>query len=114
MTNATVSDSLADEAAPWSASIIPFPMRPRPAEPAPEERLARALASLNEALAEQRIAVATWRAALGDLKETTNGLQDSLQRYRTNLGSLGDSVSALRDKACALEQWADGAGAAVD
>jgi hypothetical protein len=44
---------------------------------------------------------------LGELQATTSGLDESLQRYRSNLGSLGDSVSALHAKARCLEQWAD-------
>ena len=70
--------------------------------------MSRALKSLNAALAEQRVAVAAWREALGELKETTAGLGESLQRYRTNLGSLSGSVSELQLKAQSLEQWADG------
>jgi ABC-type transporter Mla subunit MlaD len=70
--------------------------------------LAVALDSLNTALADQRSAIATWRDVLGELKATTEGLDDSLRRYRTNLRTLGHSVSTLRAKAKALEQWADG------
>jgi hypothetical protein len=63
--------------------------------------------SLNAALAEQRVAMAGWRIALGELKTTTSGLGDSLQRYRANLGILGDRVSALQTQARCLERWAD-------
>jgi hypothetical protein len=90
-----------------TAEIIPFPY-PKRAEPRPDDRLSRALGSLNAALAEQRVAVAAWREALGELKETTAGLGESLQRYRSSLGSLSGSVSELRLKAQSLEQWADG------
>ncbi len=112
MTTSTGSDPAAIEAAVRTASIIPFPARPKPAEPAPAQRLARALESLNAALADQRSAIATWRDVLGELKATTEGLDDSLQRYRGNLRTLGTSLSTLRAKAKALEQWADGATAA--
>jgi hypothetical protein len=81
---------------------------------APEERLAKALALLNSALADQRIAVASWREVLGELKVTTAGLHDSLQRYRTNLRTLGTSVSGLQAKARSLEAWADSATAPAD
>ena len=74
---------------------------------APEDRLARALDSLNAALSDQRTAVAAWREVLGELKATTTSLDESLRRYRTNLKSLGTSVSALHVKARSLEQWAD-------
>jgi hypothetical protein len=106
MSSSNASGSVPAEAGRPTAEIIPFPLRPR-AEPRPDDRLAKALQSLNAALADQRVALAEWRAALGDLKDTTKGLGDSLQRYRTNLGTLGKSVSALNGQARSLEQWAD-------
>jgi hypothetical protein len=113
--NATAPDpDPAADAGVRTAAIIPFPVRPRPADPAPEERLARALASLNCALADQRVALAAWRDVLGELKVTTVGLHDSLQRYRNNLQTLGNSVSVLQSKARSLEAWADGATATGD
>ena len=90
-----------------TAEIIPFPSRPKP-EPQPDERLSRALESLNAALAEQRVAVAAWRGALEELRASTTGLGESLQKYRTNLGALSGSVAALQANAQSLEQWADG------
>lgn len=60
-------------------------------------------------MVEQRTALAAWRGALGELKATTSGLDASLQRYTTNLRSLGGSVSALHVKARELEKWAEGA-----
>lgn len=99
------------EAARTAGAVIPFPVRPRAKVGlAPEqERLARALQSLSAALAEQHAALKAWRSALADLKASTASLDDSMQRYRTNLRSLGSSVSALRDKARSVEQWADDA-----
>lgn len=111
MTTANVSDSTPAEDTPRTASIIPFPVRPKPATQGPNERLTTALASLNAALAEQRVAVAAWREALGELKTTTTGLHAGLQRYRANLQALGTSVSALAAKARSLEEWADEAAA---
>ena len=75
------------------AAIIAFPVRTKPAAAAPapvapEVRLARALKSLSVALAEQRVVLTAWRDALGDLKTTTAGLNDSLSRYRDNLQTL--------------------------
>jgi hypothetical protein len=112
VTTASVSDSNIAAASGRTAVIIPFPVRPKPAdcaseERAPEERLARALASLNQALAEQLVAIATWRDALGQLKGTANGLRGSLLTYQANLQTLGDSVSAVHEKATSLEAWAD-------
>jgi hypothetical protein len=66
---------------------------------------------LNEALAEQRVAIAAWRNALADLKGTTDGLRGSLQTYQTNLQTLGDSVSGVHAKALSLEAWADSVAA---
>jgi hypothetical protein len=106
VTTSPVSESTAIEPT-RTADIIPFPGRPQPAETTPEERLSRALLSLNAALQEQRVAVTAWREVLLELKATTNGLQDSLQRYRANLRTLGTSVSALQSKARSLEAWAD-------
>jgi ABC-type transporter Mla subunit MlaD len=110
------NSSEAPAVASRSATIIPFPARvkPGPVVATPEDRLARALASLNAALAEQKSAVAAWRDVLGELKTTTAGLDESLQRYRSNLRSLGTSVSALHAKARSLEQWADGVAAVVE
>lgn len=114
MTTPIVSNNPAVEAAPRTASIIPFPVRPKPDAPAPQERLARALDSLNAALADQKVAIAAWREVLGELKATTTGLDESLQRYRSTLRTLGNSVSSLRAKARTLEQWADGVVAGRD
>jgi hypothetical protein len=117
VTTPSVSDSLTVEPTTRTASIIPFPPRAKPAEPAeptPEQRLARALLSLNAALAEQRVAVAAWRDVLLELKTSTTNLNDSLQRYRANLRTLGHSVSSLQSKARSLEAWADSVTAATE
>jgi ABC-type transporter Mla subunit MlaD len=94
-----------------SADIIPFPTRAKPAEPSPEVRLAKALDSLNAAMADQRAAVAAWRSVLGELKATTSGLDQSLNRYRGNLRALSTSVASLHARAKTLEEWADNAAA---
>ena len=108
MTLSVSSESLPGESR--SAAIIPFPARLKsaPVVATPEDRLARALASLNAALADQKAAVAAWRDVLGALKATASGLDESLQRHRSNLRSLGTSASALHAKVRSLEQWADG------
>jgi hypothetical protein len=108
VTTPTVHDSATAEAPTRTASIIPFPVRPAAEPPAAEVRLAKALASLNAALAGQRKALEGWRAVLGELKASTSRLDDSLQSYRANLRTLGTSVSSLRAKARSLEEWADG------
>ena len=113
MTTSTGPHTSTAAAVPPTATIIPFPARSKPEVPAAQERLARALASLNAALADQKVAVAAWRNVLGELKATTAGLDDSLHHYRASLRTLGTSVSSLRSKARALEQWADDAIAAA-
>ncbi|HEY4040572.1 MAG TPA: hypothetical protein VGM32_01870 [Rhodopila sp.] len=112
MSCTTTPESDPVEAGLPTADIIPFPIRPKPAEPLPEDRLGLALASLNAAMIEQRAAVAAWRQALGELKATTMGLGESLQRYHASLGSLSGSVATVHAKASSLEQWAGGVIAA--
>jgi hypothetical protein len=90
-----------------TAIIIPFPARAAGPVAGPDARLARALASLEAALVQQRAALAGWRDVLKDLKSTTTTLDDNLRRYRVSLRSLGGSVNALHQKAKALEAWAD-------
>jgi hypothetical protein len=108
MIGSSVPDSEPVEVSLPTADIIPFPVRSKPAEPQPEDRLARALKSLNAALVEQKAALAAWRGALGALHASTSGLGESLRRYQASLGTLSGNVNALRDKAVSLEQWADG------
>lgn len=94
-----------------TAQIIPFPLR-QPAPDDGQERLRRALAGLENAIAGQRAAVTAWRKALGELGTVVSGLGESLQRYRGNLDSLGDRVAGLHTQAVRLEQTADAALAA--
>jgi hypothetical protein len=107
MSSSIVPDPEPLEAECPTAEIIPFPFRPRPEESRTDDRLARALASLTAAMMEQQAAIAAWRGALGELKETASGLGESLQRYQVSLGSLSGSVSALEGRAQLMEQWAD-------
>jgi ABC-type transporter Mla subunit MlaD len=101
-----------------SAEIIPFPVpqavppSPAAADPTGEERLRRALAALDAAVAGQRAAVAEWRRSLQQLGATMNGLGASLGRYRDSLTNLEGRVGSLNSQAVALEQWADQAQAA--
>jgi hypothetical protein len=98
------------EPMPVTAEIIAFPMR-RPAPPKDDgqERLRRALAGLDDAVAGQRAAVAAWRSALADLGTAVSGLDDSLRRYRGNLDTLGTRVAGLHSQAVQLERTADAA-----
>lgn len=98
------------EATSQSATIIAFPReRLTPPSDAGEERLRRALAGLDQAVAGQRDAVAAWRGALADLGRVVSGLGDSLQRYRGSLDTLGNRVAGLHDQAVQLERTADAA-----
>jgi ABC-type transporter Mla subunit MlaD len=99
-----------------TAEIIPFPgccvtVPPSATDPAPDGqvRLSQALASLDKAISEQRVAMGTWRAALDELRKTTQGLGLSMQRYRGSLDRLGAEVATLNDQATRLERWADDA-----
>jgi hypothetical protein len=112
MSGSPVSDSKSDEVMLPMAEIILFPVRKQPEKVPPEamrpqDRLARALESLNAAMAEQKAALASWREALGALQASTGGLGQSLQRYQASLGTLGGQVNALHDRAVTMEQWAD-------
>ena len=106
MTLSPITDKSPLTARP-SAIVIAFPARTRNTAPDPHARLARALDSLQFALGNQRAAIAAWRDVLKDLKSTTAHLDESLQRYRASLRSLGSSVSALQTKARDLENWAE-------
>ncbi len=85
-----------------SAAILAFPT-------SSQTRLRRSLADLDEALDEQRAALAAWRAALADLRDATGGLKGSLEAYDSSLGGLATKVRTLNLEAHRLEAWADGA-----
>lgn len=96
-----------------TAQIIPFPLRPQPlTHDQGNERLQRALAALNAAVEDQRIAVASWRGALADLTKAVSGLGNNLQRYRCSLDGVAARVGNLRTQALQLERIADAALAA--
>jgi hypothetical protein len=65
------------------------------------------LVSLDQALAEQREAIAHWRSALGALHGSMEGLGQSLASYQANLGALADGVDIVNKQARSLEEWAD-------
>ena len=78
-----------------SAQIIPFPVR-RPANN--PQRLHRAFAVLDSALAEQRRAVVQWRGAVGDMQGSMRRLGGSVQLYQARLVALREKVGALHDQ----------------
>jgi septal ring factor EnvC (AmiA/AmiB activator) len=100
-----------------SAQVIPF--RPRAARPDPsatgpvtstaegQDRLTRALASLDAALAEQQEAMDQFRLALGDLDRAVAGLEAGLVQYGDDLSTLNHDIDRLGIEARALEGWAD-------
>ena len=90
-----------------TAQIIPFPLGRPPAQRDGNERLQRAIAALEAAIANQRVAVAAWRSALADLSRVVSGLGDGLQRYRGSLDGLSVRVDSLRAQAVQLEHTAD-------
>ena len=90
-----------------TAQIIPFPLRRPPVQRDGNERLQRAIAALDVAIANQRVAVAARRSALADLSRVVSGLGDGLQRYRGSLDGLAVRVDSLRAQAVHLERTAD-------
>ena len=90
-----------------TAQIIPFPRRPAAPPDPGQERLRRALAGLDAALANQREAVAAWRGALAELGTVVSGLGTSLRVYQGSLETLGTRVDTLHTQAVQLEQTAD-------
>ena len=62
------------------AGLLPFP-------DTPERRLRRALGALDAALAEQRSAVAQFRAQIGDLRNAVTNLDGSAQALKVTLAS---------------------------
>jgi phage-related tail protein len=87
------------------AQILPFPENGR-------ARLARALARLNEALADQATAVRDFRAAVFELKEQVGRLDDGLQMFRASLEDAAVQVMATRAAVRRLDQSADALAAA--
>ena len=91
-----------------TATIIPFSThRYSRGSDDGQERLRRALIGLDEALVEQRAAVANWRSALSELSVVVSRLGESLQGYRGSFDMLGTSVARLRTEAVQLERTAD-------
>ncbi len=87
------------------AEILPFPDNGR-------ARLARALARLNEALADQAAAVREFRTAVFDLKAQVGRLDDGMQTYRASLEDAAVSVMATRATVRRLDRCADALAAA--
>lgn len=80
--------------------VLAFPRRP-------DDRLRLALLRLEEALAEQRQAVAAWRSSLADLTEATGRLDRSLLGYGAELDSVAEAVRHADTEARRLEETAD-------
>ena len=87
------------------AQILPFPDNGR-------ARLARALARLHAALADQAAAAREFRSAVLDLKEQVGRLEDGLQAYRASLEDTAVNVMATRAAVRRLDQSADALAAA--
>lgn len=88
------------------AQIIAFPMHRM--EQVGRERLARSLARLQAAAAEQEAAVAAWRTQIGRLHEGVATLERSFEAYGARLGSAKRGVESLNAEARRLETWANG------
>lgn len=81
------------------AEIVTFPRRP-------DDRLRLALRSLDEALAEQRAAVAEFRASLADLSEAVGGLDQGFAHYRAALDQAATETARATEAARQLEATA--------
>jgi hypothetical protein len=88
------------DAAPDEAILVTFPQRP-------DDRLRLALRRLDEALAEQKQAVAAWRAGLSELASVASGLDGAVTAFRTTLDGVAESVRHAGDEARRLERTAD-------
>ncbi len=81
------------------ADIIPFPPRSSVSADAgadPSERLRRALEVLENALTEQRVAVANLRTGITDLRSSMSKLGDNVGAYRDRLATLKDQVGQMQ------------------
>lgn len=96
------------ESAPVSAEIIPFPSRPT--EPDGKARLTEALANLHKALDEQKEAIAAWRGAMGELRESMQRLSGGLSAYQVELVKLNSKVGMLNRSSRQLQDWAERVG----
>ncbi len=94
-----------------TAQVIPFPIgrtRQPAADPArDQDRLTAALAALEAALAEQREAMAGFRASLGELGAAVHALEGGAVGLSTRLGTLHRQVGTVNQSARELETWAD-------
>jgi hypothetical protein len=97
-----------------TAAIIAFPARRPAPQGAPQgtphgnqERLARALAGLDEALARQRSAMAEWRAALAELGASAVAVAAGRSSYHRRLRELQSCLATTHERAVTLERWAD-------
>ena len=75
--------------------VVPFPAR----DGVGEDRLMRAVGTLQQALAQQARAVGEWRMVLGELGVALEGLQGSLLRYGLSLHDLAAGVQQLHNEA---------------
>jgi len=86
--------------------VLAFPVdRARP--PSPRTRLARALESLRDALAEQHQAACALQDASAQLRATLAELHHRLEGHRDGLARLAGDVSQVNAHARTLESWAD-------
>lgn len=84
------------------AQILAFPARPAAMPAAPDaggDRLARALAALEQAIAAQRQAVRGWQDQVRELDAAMDGLAGTVGAYQECLSGLSASVAALGQQA---------------
>ena len=91
-----------------TGQVIPFPIARTRQPNRDQDRLTAALASLESALAEQREAMAGFRASLGELGAAVHALEGGAVGLSTRLGALHRQVGTVNRSARELETWADG------
>lgn len=83
---------------PTTATILPFRRRAVPqVRQVPPGSLEAALTRLQQALAEQRAAVAAWRTGLRDLHESLTGVRSGLLEFRDTMDGVALRVQAAHD-----------------
>ncbi len=94
-----MADPTTPPSATASAMVAAFPSRP-------EDRLRLALRRLDEAIGEQSAATAGLREAIGDLSRTMARLGESVNGYRSALGSTAAEIERALTAARRLETTA--------
>ena len=86
------------------AVILPFPEK---GDPAAQDRLRRALAGLDNAIARQRQAVSEWQSVLHSLRGAIHGLHGAASAQERTLGELAENIAGLHGESLRLQAWGE-------